>query len=125
MNINLFSQNKGIGIWKNYEILKKIFFKFVHRYDIINCCINYEGVCRYIKRSCTKKKNTSQYRIISICQRTINIINCAPVGASLFTKQGRKENKKMCICFNIKDTRAKWIQSILKTMFEFMLLQVT
>ena len=31
----------------------------------------------------------------------------------------------MCICFNIKATRTKSIQSILKTMSEFMLTQVT
>ena len=30
--------------------------------------------------------------------------------------------KKMRICFNIKATRTKWIQSILNTMFEFMLI---
>ena len=29
----------------------------------------------------------SQYRIISICQRTINIFNCAQVVTSLITKQ--------------------------------------
>ena len=58
----------------------------------------------------------SQYRIISFCKRTINIINCAQEGASLITKQGPVK-KQMCICFNIKATQAKWIQSILKTMF--------
>ena len=30
----------------------------------------------------------SKYPIISICQRLINIINCAQEGASLTTKQG-------------------------------------
>ena len=30
----------------------------------------------------------SQYRIISIFQRTVNIINCAQEGASLITYQG-------------------------------------
>ena len=42
----------------------------------------------------------SQYRIISICQRTINIINCAQEGASFITKQGAVK-KKIQICFNI------------------------
>ena len=65
----------------------------------------------------------SQYRIISICQRTINIINCAQEGASI-SKQGAVK-KKMRICFNIKTTGTKWIQSILKIMFEFMFTQVT
>ena len=59
-----------------------------------------------------------------ICQRTINIINCAQEGASLISKQGAVK-KKMCIRFNIKATGTKWIQSILKAMFEFMLTQVT
>ena len=66
----------------------------------------------------------SQYRIISICQRTINIFNCAQEGASLISKQGAVK-KKMHICFNIKATGTKWIQSILKIMFEFMFTQVT
>ena len=35
----------------------------------------------------------SQYRIISICQRTINIINCAQDGASLITRQGAVKKK--------------------------------
>ena len=30
-----------------------------------------------------QKDNMSQYRIISICQRTINIINCAQEGVCL------------------------------------------
>ena len=46
----------------------------------------------------------SQYRIISICQRTINIISCAQEGASLISKQGAVK-KKICICFNIKATQ--------------------
>ena len=54
---------------------------------------------------------------------SISFINCAQEGASLISKQGAV--KKMCICFNIKATQTKWIQSILKTMFEFMLTQVT
>ena len=71
-----------------------------------------------------KKKHMSQYRIIGICQRTINVINCAQEGASLISKIGAVK-KKMHICFNIKGTGAKWIQSILKVMFQFMLTQVT
>ena len=35
----------------------------------------------------------SQYRIISICQRTINIINCPQGGASLISKQGAVKKK--------------------------------
>ena len=66
----------------------------------------------------------SQYRIISICQRNINIINCTQECASLITKQ-EAVKKKMYVCFNIKATQSKWIQSILKTMFEFALTQMT
>ena len=35
----------------------------------------------------------SQYRIISICQRTINIFNCPQEGASLISKQGAVKKK--------------------------------
>ena len=66
----------------------------------------------------------SQYRIISTCKRTVNIINWSQEGTSLITKQGAVK-KKMRICFNVKVTRTKWIQSILKTMFKFMLTQMT
>ena len=76
----------------------------------------------------------SQHRIISILsleslvywslELSISFINCAQEGASLISKQ-RAVKKKMRICVNIKATRTKWIQSILKTMFEFMLTQVT
>ena len=64
-----------------------------------------------------------QYQIIGIYQKTINIINCAQEGTSLITKQGPV--KEMRICFNIKTTQTKWIQNIWKTMFEFMLMQMT
>ena len=77
----------------------------------------------YLKKLYQKGEH-SQYRIISICQRTINIINCAQEGASLISKQGAVK-KKMRICFNIKATGIKWIQSILKAMFEFMFTEVT
>ena len=70
--------------------------------------------------SFTKEKNISQHRIISVYQRTINIINCAKEGGSLITKQGAAK-KKMCICFDIKATQTK----CLKTMFENMLPQMT
>ena len=50
--------------------------------------------------------------------------NCPQEGASLISKQGAVK-KKMRICFNIKATGTKWIQGILKAMFEFMLTQVT
>ena len=66
----------------------------------------------------------SQYCIISICRRTISIINCAQEGASLITEQWAVK-EKMHICSNIKATQRKWIQSVLKTMFEFMLTQLT
>ena len=68
----------------------------------------------------TKEKNISQYRIICVYQRTINIINCAKESASLITKQ-EAVKKKMCICFDIKATQTK----CLKTMFENMLPQMT
>ena len=66
----------------------------------------------------------SQYRILSIYQRTINIINCAQEGVSLISKQVAVK-KKMRICFTIKATGTKRIRSILKALFEFMLSQVT
>ena len=62
----------------------------------------------------------SQCCIVSVCQRAINIINCAQKGSSLITEQGSVK-EKMRICFNIKAPRTKCIHSILKTMFEFML----
>ena len=67
---------------------------------------------------------TEEYLIISICQRTINIIHEAQEGPSLITQQGVVK-KKMHICFNIRATRKNWIQSILKTIFEFLLTQMT
>ena len=39
----------------------------------------------------------SEYRIISICQRTINIINCAQEGVSLISKQGTVKKKNACL----------------------------
>ena len=66
----------------------------------------------------------THYRIFIICQRTVNTIKCAQEDASWITKQGAVK-KKMCICFKIKTTRAKWILSILKTLFEFVLTQMT
>ena len=80
-------------IAENYKILKRTFFNSVCWYDIIHCCIKYEGACTYIYRNFAKKKNMSQYRIISICQRDINIINCAQDGASLITKERAVEKK--------------------------------
>ena len=104
----------------NYKTMKETFFKFVRWYDVIHSWIKYERFCRHIKKRFTKKENMNQYRIISICQITIHIINCPQEDASLIAKQGEVK-KKMCICFNIKATWAKWIQSILKTMSEFKL----
>ena len=66
----------------------------------------------------------SQYGIISISQRTINIINCAQEGASLISKNGTAK-EKMCICFNVKVTVAKWIQSTLIVLCEFILMKLT
>ena len=56
-------------------------------------------------------KNISQYQIIRICKRMINIINCAQEDASLISEQGTVK-KKMHILFNIKSTQIKWMQSI-------------
>ena len=54
---------------------------------IFYCRIKYEGVCRYIWRSFTKKKNMSQYRIISFVKElSVSFINCAQEGASLISK---------------------------------------
>ena len=36
----------------------------------------------------------SQYWIISICQRTINIVNCAQEDAYFITKEGAVKKKK-------------------------------
>ena len=46
------------------------------------------------KETLPKKKHMSQYRIISICQRTINVINCAQEAASLISKTGPVKKKK-------------------------------
>ena len=48
----------------------------------------------------------SQYRIFSICQRTINIINCAQEGASLISKQ-RAVKKKNAYLFQHQGHRNK------------------
>ena len=39
----------------------------------------------------------TRIRVVSICQRTINIINCAQEGASLITKEGvvKKKNANL------------------------------
>ena len=40
----------------------------------------------------------------------------------MITKQGEVKKKiRIVFCFNINVTQTKWIQSILKSMFEFML----
>ena len=71
-------KNKVEYLAQNHKTLKQTFFKSVRWYEIIHGCIKYEVV---------KEKNMSKYQIISICQRLINIINCALEGASLTTKQ--------------------------------------
>ena len=48
----------------------------------------------------------SQYRIISICQGTISIINCAQEGASLISKQ-RAVKKKNAYLFQHQGRRNK------------------
>ena len=63
-------------------------------YDIINCCIKYEGVFRYIYQQINIKLAKKVYKK-SICQRTVNIINSANEGASLITKQGAVKNSLM------------------------------
>ena len=44
--------------------------------------------------------------MVSICLKTISIINCAQDGASLITKQ-EAVKKKIFICFNVKETQRK------------------
>ena len=89
----------------NYKILKQTFFKSTRQHYVIHICIS---ICMRVFADVSKeaqtKKKISKFRIISICQRTINIINCAQEGASLITKQGAAK-KKMHIYFNIKATR--------------------
>ena len=58
------------------------------------------------KEALPKKKNMSQYRIISICQRTINIVNCAQEGESLISKQGAVK-KKNAYLFQHQDHTSK------------------
>ena len=69
-------------------------------------------------------KKRSQYRITSIVKELCKIISFAQEKASLITKQGVVK-KEMRICFNIRATQTKWIRNILKTIFEFMLTQMT
>ena len=57
-----------------------------------------------------KKKNMGQYRINSICQGTIDIINYAQECAPLITYQGAVK-KKLSICFNIKAAQTQSIDS--------------
>ena len=76
-----------MNISRSYKILKKTFFKSVCWYDMIHCCIKYEGVFRYIEHWINIEFVKEVYKS-SICQRTINIINCAQEGASLITKPG-------------------------------------
>ena len=68
----------------------------------------------------SKRRIMDQCCIISVYQGAISIINCAQEGSSLITEQGAIK-EKMRIRFNIKATRRKWLQSILNTIFEFML----
>ena len=65
----------------------------------------------------------SQYRIISICQRTINIIKCAQEVASLTIKRGALKEKNAYF-FQHQGHRNKMDSEYLEN-FEFMLTQVT
>ena len=80
---------------RNLQNIKMTFFISVGQNDIIHSCIKYEDICWYIQRSFIKKKKMSQYWIISVYQRTVNIINCAQESASLTTKQG--QSSKSCV----------------------------
>ena len=105
--------------WNRLEIVNrckilKLTCILVHSY--IKC----DGIFWYIWRSF---KNTSLVQSINVCQITTNIINCAQERASLITKQ-ELVKKKMFNYFNIDVTQAKWIQSVLKAMFKFALVQM-
>ena len=63
----------------------------------------------------------SQYQIISICQKTINIINCVQEGASLITKQGAAKKKHILVSTLTPQEQ----NCFLKTMFEFVLTEMT
>ena len=76
------------------------------------------------KKALPKRRISVNIVSLVIFQRTINIANYAQDGVSLISEQGTVK-KKMGICFNIRFTQTKWIQSILKTMFGFMLTQMT
>lgn len=52
-------------------------------------------------------KNISQVQIMSICQETINVINCVQDGTSLCTNQ-EAVKKSVRICLYITSTRTKW-----------------
>ena len=76
------------------------------------------GLQIYLKKLCQKE----EYESISNHQYMSKNYHYQYQGVSLTSKQWSV--KKMRICFIIKPTQTKWIQSILKTMFEFMLTQV-
>ena len=80
----------------------------------------------YVSKEALPKRRiwVNMESLVFVKELSISFINCAQEGASLISKQGAVK-KKMRICFNIKATGTKWIQSILKAMFEFMLTQVT
>ena len=72
---------------ETYKILKQTYFRSVCWYDIIRSCIKYEDISKEVL---PKRRIWANNCIISICQRTISIINCAQEGASLITEQRRK-----------------------------------
>ena len=74
---------------KNYKVLKYAFFNSPRRYDKIHGCIK-QSVFADISKDALPK-----IRIIRICHRTINIINCTHEGVSLVTKQ--EAVKKKCV----------------------------
>ena len=83
-------ESKKLKRWKysrNYQIVKKTFFKSVCWYDLIHCCIKYDGVFRYMLHWINIKFVKELYKN-SICQRTIDIIKSTQEDTSLITKQG-------------------------------------
>ena len=86
------------------------------------------GVFADISKEALPKKIMSQYRIISICERTVKIIHYAEEGASLITRGSKDFSfflSLMHICFNNRAIQTECIQCILKTIFECVLSQIT
>ena len=101
---------------KSYQLLICRVAKNLPVLELVNHFIKL-GTVAYKQVAC--KKNLVYLSL----ELSISFINCAQDCVSLISKQ-KAVKKKMRICVNIKVTRAKWIQSIFKTMFEFMPTQV-